>query len=215
MKSMLVIGAGRFGTYLIKALAKLGNEIMLVDRDEKAMEDLIDIVSSAKIGDCTSETVLRSLNVQDFDACFVCISDDFQSSLEITSLLKDLGARYVISKADRDIHAKFLLRNGADRVVYPDRDIAEKVAVAYSSDQVFDYIDLADGYSIYEISPEPKWIGRTVGEVNVRKKYRFNIIAVKNEAGLSMNIGPNYTFRADEHLLVIGQDDDIASLVGE
>ena len=127
MKSILIIGLGRFGTHLCQDLAKLDNEIMIVDKDEASLEDLLPLVVSAKIGDCTNEKVLKSLGVGNFDYCFVCIGENFQSSLEITSLLKDLGAKYVVSKANRDIHAKFLLRNGADEVIYPDRDIAEKL----------------------------------------------------------------------------------------
>ena len=131
MKSILIIGMGKFGHHLCQNLAELGNEIMIVDQKEEVLEDLLPIVTSAKIGDCTNEEVLKSLGVANFDLCFVCIGTNFQSSLEITSLVKEMGARYVISKANRDIHAKFLLKNGADEVIYPDRDIAEKLAVRF------------------------------------------------------------------------------------
>ena len=153
MKSVLIIGLGRFGHHLCRNMAELGNEVMIVDQREEVLEDLLPIVTSAKIGDCTNEEVLRSLGVANFDLCFVCIGTNFQSSLEITSLVKEMGARCVISKANRDIHAKFLLKNGADEVIYPDRDIAEKLAVRHSANHVFDYIELTDEYSIYEIPP--------------------------------------------------------------
>ena len=213
MKSVLVIGTGNFGTHLTRRLAALGNEIMIVDKDERPMEDLLPIVAGAKIGDCTDLKVLQSLDVPGFDVCFVCIGGDFQANLEITSQLKDLGARQVISKANKDLHAKFLERNGADEVVYPDRDIAEKTAVAYSSDQVFDFIELADGYSIYEIAPEKKWVGKTIQQVGVRSNYRINIVAVKTLNGLEMNPRPDYVFKTEEHLLVLGHRDVIAKLV--
>ena len=213
MKSVLVIGTGNFGTHLTRRLAALGNEIMIVDKDERPMEDLLPIVAGAKIGDCTDLKVLQSLDVPGFDVCFVCIGGDFQANLEITSQLKDLGARQVISKANKDLHAKFLKRNGADEVVYPDRDIAEKTAVAYSSDQVFDFIELADGYSIYEIAPEKKWVGKTIQQVGVRSNYRINIVAVKTLNGLEMNPRPDYVFKTEEHLLVLGHRDVIAKLV--
>lgn len=213
MKSVLVIGTGNFGTHLTRRLAALGNEIMIVDKDERPMEDLLPIVAGAKIGDCTDLKVLQSLDVPGFDVCFVCIGGDFQANLEITSQLKDLGAKQVISKANKDLHAKFLKRNGADEVVYPDRDIAEKTAVAYSSDQVFDFIELADGYSIYEIAPEKKWVGKTIQQVGVRSNYRINIVAVKTLNGLEMNPRPDYVFKTEEHLLVIGHRDVIAKLV--
>ena len=156
MKSILIIGMGRFGHHLCYNLARLGNQIMIVDEVEERLEPMLPYVVSPKIGDCTNEAVLQSLGISNFDICFICIGTNFQSSLEITSLVKEMGAKRVISKATRDIHAKFLLRNGADEVIYPDRDIAEKLAVRYSANHVFDYIELAEGYSIYEIPPLPQ-----------------------------------------------------------
>ena len=128
MKSFLIIGMGRFGHYLCKELANLGNEIMAVDEEEECLTHCLPLVTSAKIGDCTQPEVLEELGINNFDICFVCIGTNFQSSLEITSLLKEMGASYVISRASTDVQAKFLLRNGADEVVYPERDIAEKAA---------------------------------------------------------------------------------------
>ena len=133
MKSILIIGMGRFGNHLCKQLAELGNQIMIVDQEEEKLEAMLPYVISAKIGDCTNESVLKSLGISNFDICFICIGTNFQSSLEITSMVKELGAKWVVSKATRDIHARFLLRNGADEVVYPDRDLAEKIAaVSYT-----------------------------------------------------------------------------------
>ena len=213
MKSILIIGMGRFGTHLCMDLSKLDNEIMIVDREEEKLEDLLPYVTSAKIGDCTNEKVMKSLGVGNFDLCFVCIGSNFQSSLEITSLLKEFGASYVVSKANRDIHAKFLLRNGADEVIYPDRDIAEKVAVRFSANQVFDYVELGDGYSIYEIAPLPEWIGKSVREINVRVKYNINIIGIKGDSGISLTPGVDYIFQNGEHLMIIGSQKDIAKIV--
>ena len=163
MKSILIIGSGKFGRHLCRNLAELGNQIMLVDQVEENLEEMLPYVVSAKIGDCTNPTVLESLGVDNFDLCFVCISSNFQSSLEITSQLKEMGARHVVSQASRDIQAKFLLRNGADDVIYPDRDIAEREAVRYSANHVYDYIEVSEDYSIYEIPPLPEWIGRVCG----------------------------------------------------
>ena len=213
MKSILIIGMGRFGAHLCMDLSKLDNEIMIVDQEEEKLEDLLPYVTSAKIGDCTNEKVLKSLGVSNFDICFVCIGSNFQSSLEITSLLKELGAAYVVSKANRDIHAKFLLRNGADEVIYPDRDIAEKVAVRFSANQVFDYVELGSGYSIYEIAPLPEWIGKTIKEVNVRVRYNINILGIKNNDQMSLMPGADYVFCADEHLIIVGHQADIAKIV--
>lgn len=213
MKSILIIGLGRFGTHLCMDLSKLDNEIMVVDRDEASLEDLLPFVVSAKIGDCTNEKVLKSLGIGNFDICFVCIGDNFQSSLEITSQLKELGAKYVVSKANRDIHAKFLLRNGADEVIYPDRDIAEKVAVRFSANQVFDYVELGNGYSIYEIAPLPEWVGHTVKDLNIRVKYHVNIIGCKAEEGIKLMPGADYVFQKDEHLMMMGHQRDMEKIV--
>lgn len=213
MKSILIIGLGRFGTHLCQDLSRLDNEIMIVDQDEAKLEDLLPLVVSAKIGDCTNEKVLHSLGVGNFDICFVCIGNNFQNSLEVTSQLKELGAKYVVSKANRDIHAKFLLRNGADEVIYPDRDISEKVAVRFSANQVFDYVELGNGFSIYEIAPLPEWIGHSVLDINVRAVHNTNIIGVKNEDGMKLMPGPDYVFKKGEHLMVIGHQRDIEKIV--
>lgn len=213
MKTVLIIGMGKFAHRLCENMVRLGNEVMIIDRDEKALEDLVPVVTSAKIGDCTNIEVLKSLGVDNFDIVFVCISEDFQNSLEVTSLVKELGARYVISKADRDIHAKFLLRNGADEVVYPDRDIADKLASRCSVDNVFDYIELTEGYAIYEIPVKKEWIGKTIVEVNFRKKYNINILGIKTEGKTELMPAANYTFSEGEHLMVMSHKDDIKKVI--
>lgn len=209
MKSILIIGLGKFGHHLCRNMAELGNEIMVVDQKEEVLEDLLPIVTSAKIGDCTNEEVLKSLGVSNFDLCFVCIGTNFQSSLEITSLIKEMGARYVISKANRDIHAKFLLKNGADEVIYPDRDIAEKLAVRHSANHVFDYIELTDDYSIYEIPPLTEWLGKSIRDVNFRVKYKVSILGTKKGEDVSLLPSADHIFAADEHLMVIGRAEDL------
>lgn len=157
--------------------------------------------------------MLRSLGVRNFDICFVCIGTNFQSSLEITSLIKELGAKYVISKANRDIHAKFLLRNGADEVIYPDRDIAEKLAVRVSADHVFDYIELTEEYSIYEIPIIRSWAGKSIGEVDIRAKYHVNVLGMKKDGKLDLLPGANYVMREDEHIMVLGRKEDIDKIL--
>ncbi len=214
MKSILIIGMGRFGQHLCRNLAALDNEIMIVDQEEERLEDMLPLVVSAKIGDCTNETVLRSLGVANFDLCFVCIGTNFQSSLEITSMVKELGAKYVVSKANRDIHAKFLLKNGADEVIYPDRDIAEKLAVRYSANHVFDYIELTDEFSIYEIPPLSEWVGRSLKELMLRNVYHISILALKRPDGrMNMMPGAEYAIRGDDHLMVIGTKGDINGIL--
>lgn len=213
MKSILIIGMGKFGHHLCYNLANLDNEIMIVDEKEEMIEDLLPVVTSAKIGDCTNEEVLRSLGIRNFDICFVCIGTNFQSSLEITSLIKELGAKYVISKANRDIHAKFLLRNGADEVIYPDRDIAEKLAVRVSANHVFDYIELTEEYSIYEIPIMKNWAGKSIGEVDIRAKYHVNVLGMKKDGKLDLLPEANYVMREDEHIMVLGRKEDIDGIL--
>lgn len=209
MKSILIIGMGRFGRHLCKNLADLGNQIMIVDEVEENLEEMLPYVVSAKIGDCTNENVLKSLGIANFDLCFICIGTNFQSSLEITSLVKELGGRRVISKANRDIHAKFLLRNGADEVIYPDRDIAEKLAVRYSADHVFDYIELTEEYSIYEIPPLPQWVGKSLKESGIRNRHNISILGTKKEGKVKLMPSADYVIQGDEHMMAIGKKVDI------
>ena len=209
MKSILIIGMGRFGRHLCKNLSQLGNQVMIVDEKEENLEEMLPYVVSAKIGDCTNENVLKSLGISNFDLCFVCIGTNFQSSLEITSLVKELGGRHVVSKANRDIHAKFLLRNGADEVIYPDRDIAEKLAVRYSANHVFDYIELTEEYSIYEIPPLPEWTGKTSKELDIRNRYGIHILGTKANGKAKLMPGASYVICQEEHLMVIGKKEDV------
>ncbi len=213
MKSILIIGMGKFGHHLCENMVRLGNEVMIVDTSQDVMDDLIPIVTSAKIGDCTNAEVLKSLGIGNYDICFVCIGTNFQSSLEITSQLKEMGAKYVVSKANRDIHAKFLLRNGADEVIYPDRDIAEKAAMKFSANHVFDYIELTDEYSIFEIPTIPEWYGKSILEVNFRAKYHVSIIGIKIGEETSLLPGADHVFTKEEHLMVIGNNKDVEKLL--
>lgn len=213
MKTVLIIGIGRFGNHLCRKMAELNNEVMAVDIREEAIEDILPLVTNAQIGDCTNEEVLHSLGIGNFDICFVCIGNNFQSSLEITNLLKEMGAKYVISKANRDIQAKFLLKNGADEVVYPNRDLAEKLAVRCSMDNVFDYIELTEGYTICEIPPMREWIGKSIREVSFRNKYHVSILGIKNGEHVSLLPMADHEFRPDEHLMVIGKKVDIDKIL--
>lgn len=215
MKSVLIIGMGRFGNHLCRKMVELKNQVMIVDIEEEKLSAMLPFVTSAKIGDCTNVDVLKSIGVGNFDLCFVCIGTNFQSSLEITSLLKECGARCVISKATRDIQAKFLLRNGADKVIYPDKDIAEKMAVQYSADHVFDYIELTDEISVYEIPVHDKWVGKTIKEIDFRAKYHVSILGTKEIETEKMNLmpGADYVFRKDQHLMVIGRNDDVEHIL--
>ena len=197
MKSVLIIGMGRFGHHLCQKFVELDNEVMIIDNREEALEDMLPFVTSAQIADCTNVEVLKSIGIGNFDVCFVCIGTNFQSSLEITSLLKENGAKYVVSKATRDIQAKFLLRNGADEVVYPDRDIAQKVAVRCSANHVFDYIEL-----------------KSIVEVNFRSRYKVNILGCKQGEETQLLPMADHVFEENEHLMVIGRKEDVRKILG-
>ena len=210
MKSILIIGIGRFGQHLCENLAKHDNQIMAVDISEEKLEPILPYVVSAKIGDCTNEAVLKSLGVGNFDICFICIGNNFQNSLEVTSM----RAKYVVSKANRNIHARLLLKNGADQVVYPDRDVAEKTAVRYSGNNVFDYTELADGISIFEIRPLDSWVGKSIKDLNIRRVYGISIIALKQSSGhMKFMPGADYVIEDGIHLMVIGNQEDAERIV--
>ncbi|MBO5159555.1 MAG: TrkA family potassium uptake protein [Lachnospiraceae bacterium] len=213
MKSFLIIGMGKFGHHMCNNLAQLGNELMVVDEIEEKVEDVVDIVTSAKVGDCTKLDVLRTFGVANFDTSFVCIGDDFQSSLEITYNLSELGAKNIISLASTDIQAKFLLRNGADHVIYPERDMASRLAVSISNDSIFDYIKLSDEYSIVEITTAKEWVGKNIIQANIRAKHHINVLAVKDDNGKISMPGAEYIFNKEDHVIVMGLQEDINRLV--
>lgn len=206
MKSILLIGLGRFGIHMAKKLQELRHEVLAVDRDERKVNRAMDFITNVQIGDSTDEAFIESLGVRNFDLCIVAIGDDFQSSLETTALLKECGAQYVVSQAIRDVHAKFLLRNGADEVVYPEKEAASWAAVRYSLNHILDYIPLTPEYAIYEMEIPKDWIGRTVEELAVRKKYHFNILAVKAEGKLLAMPDPGRRFGKDEKILIMGDE---------
>ena len=209
MKSVLLIGLGRFGRHMAAKLQELHHEVLAVDKNEERVNDALDLVTHAQIGDSTSEAFIASLGVRNFDLCVVAIGDDFQSSLETTALLKEQGARFVLSRAARDVHAKFLLRNGADDVVYPERETASWAAVRYSSDHIFDYIQLTPDHAIYETAVPPAWVGKTIGQLGVRQRHNINILAAKRGEELIPIPGGDYCFREGETMLVLGADRDV------
>ena len=213
MKSFLIIGMGSFGHHLCRALAQQHCEIMIVDKCSEALEDMLPYVVSARVGDCTVEEVLRSFSVDTFDACFVCLGSNVLSGLQITSLLKELGAKKVFSKADEDMQAKFLRRNGADEIIYPELDVATRIAISESNDSVFDCVRLTDETSIFEVEPLPRWIGKTLKDLNFRAKYNMTVIAAKEGEVVRPNLRPDYAFREGQHLLVLGSGEDLEKLI--
>lgn len=212
MKSILVIGMGRFGRHLSYKMKELGNDVMIVDKDTEIIGELADDFTDAYIGDCSKEGVIRSLGVRNFDICYVTIGEDFQSSLIVTSYLKKIGAKYVVTKARTDIQAEILGKIGADEVVYPERDMAEKIAVMHNANNIFDYIELTSEYAIYEVPVVKTWIGKTVIDVDIRKHHNVNVIAVKNGNVLTASHLGEYVFKNEDVLVVIGKSTDVFKL---
>ena len=205
MKSILLIGTNRFGSLLARQFHEQGHQVMAVDRNEYRINSILPLVTDAQIGDSTNEAFLRSLGVSSYDVCIVTIGEDFQSSLETTSLLKELGARFVVSRADRDVQAKFLLRNGADEVINPEKQIAGWAAIRYASDHVLDYIKLDGDYAIFEVSVPPEWVGKNVGQIHIRAKYGINIIAMKEKGIMDFAVTPETVLTGSKTMLVLGE----------
>ena len=204
MKNILLIGLGRFGRHVAIHLNEMGYQIMAVDKAEDKVNECIDYVTSAVIGDSTNRDFLKSLGIANYDVCFVTIGGNFQNSLETTYQLKELGAKCVISRAERDVQAKFLLRNGADEVIYPEKQIANWAAIRYTADHIHDYIEVDDSHAIFEVEVPGDWIGKTIGELDIRKKYSISILAIKTDGKMNMAIGPDMELSSEDTLLVLG-----------
>ncbi len=212
MKSFLIIGLSTFGRHLCRELASQKCEVMVVDNDPVVIDSILPYASSAKVGNCTDEEVLKTFDVPSFDACFVCVGSDFQASLEIISLLSEMGAKKVYGKAENDVQAKFFLRNGADGVIFPERDEAKRVAFSQSSETIFDCIPLTEEYSIFEIAPLDKWKGRSIIDLDFRRKYNMSILAIKKENNVFPMPPADYVFTGTEHIIVLGVAEDVKKL---
>ena len=204
MKNVLLIGVGRFGRHIAMQLSQLGHQVMAVDTNEERINDVLPFVTNAQIGDSTNAAFLESLGIRNYDVCIVAIGNDFQSSLETTSLLKELGAKFVVSRATRDVQEKFLLRNGADEVVYPEKQLAKWTAIRYSADHILDYIELDEDHAMFEIPVPENWAGHSIGQIDIRKKYSISILAIKTDGKMNMAIGPDMELSSEDTLLVLG-----------
>ena len=205
MKNILLIGAGRFGRHIAVQLSQLGHQVMAVDTNEERINDVLPYVTNAQIGDSTNAEFLHSLGIGNFDVCLVTIGGSFQNSLETTSLLKELSAKSVVSRAERDVKAKFLLRNGADHVVYPEKQVAKWVAIRYSSNHIFDYIEIDDQHAIFEVEIPEGWIGKSVGELDIRRKYGINILGIKRSGKTEVSITPDTVLSGETTILALGE----------
>ena len=205
MKSILLIGTNRLGSLLAREFHKLGHQVMAVDKDEDRINGVLPFVTDAQIGDSTNAAFLRSLGVGSFDACIVTIGGDFQSSLETTSLLKELGGKLVVARADREVQAKFLLRNGADEVISPEQQVAEWAAIRYASDHVLDYVKLDEDHAIFEVAVPKEWDKNSIEQINIRKQYGINILGVREEGRMNLSVTPETVLSNNMTMLVLGE----------
>ncbi|MCI6011497.1 MAG: TrkA family potassium uptake protein [Firmicutes bacterium] len=209
MKSILLIGLGRFGKHIALNLNQMGHQVMAVDYDEEKVNEVLPFVTSAQIGDSTNADFLESLGIRNYDVCIVAIGNDFQSSLETTSLLKEMGAKMVISRASRDVQEKFLLRNGADKVVYPEKQMAKWTALRCSASNILDFVELDNEHAMLEVPVPHDWIGKSIGQIDVRKKYNVNIIGLKKNGKLLFSITADQMLDAGDSLFALGKDKDL------
>lgn len=209
MKQVLLIGLGRYGQNIAVRLHEMGHQVMAVDKDEKRVNAILDIVTNALIGDSTDREFLESLGVRNFDYVIIAIAGDFESSMITTVMVKELGAPNVISRASSEIQEQLLKNNGADVVIYPEKTVGIWTANRYVSEHVLDYFDLADGYSIYEISMPDSWVGKTLASMDIRSKYGINILAVRSGEHLNVTMDPNEKFVKSQSLLVLGKSENV------
>lgn len=209
MKSILLIGLGRFGKHIALHLNRLGHQVMAVDHVEERVNSVLPFVTNAQIGDSTRSEFLESLGIRHYDVCIVAIGNDFQSSLETASLLKELGAKLVVARAARDVQAKFLLRNGADEVVYPEKQLARWTAIRYSADHILDYIELDEEHSIFEVSVPQNWVGQTIRQIDIRRKFDINIMGIRSSGKLALSVSPDMVLEGKDTLMVLGENKNI------
>ena len=206
MKTVLLIGLGKFGRHVAEQLQIHGHQVMAIDKNEDRVNSVLSYTTNAQIGDTTNIDFLRSLGVDEYDLCVVTIGNDFQASLETTAYLKELGATFVVSRAYSGRHAKFLLRNGADKVVYPEKEVAKWAAVRYTTNNITDYIQVDAQHSIYKVTIPKNWEGKTLAELNVRSTYGLNILGIKEEDGVRYTFSPNEKLEKGAELLILGEN---------
>ncbi len=205
MKSILIIGLGNFGALIAKQVYELGHQVMAIDKDEERVNEVLPYVTNALIGDSTNKSFLESIGINNFDVCIETIGNDFQSSLETTSLLKELGAKKVVSRANREVQAKFLMRNGADDIVNPEKEIAKWTAIRYTAKHILDYVKLDDNHAIFEVKLPKDWIGKSIREIDIRKRFGINIMALKKDGEMDLTPSPEDVFEENQTLLVLGE----------
>ena len=209
MRTVLLIGVGRFGLRIAMRLAEMKVEVMAVDKNEERVKAAVPYVTSGVVGDSTSEEFLKTIGVRNFDECVVAIGDDVLASIETTCQLKELGAKRVIARASKDIHGRLLLRNGADEIVFPEKQMANWTALRCGTENIFDYLELNDEYAVFDVKVPDAWCGKSIGQLDIRRRYRLNVMAVKRGSDMEIAVGTDYVLEPGETMLVLGRQDDV------
>lgn len=211
MKSYLVLGLGRFGQSFARTIASIGHDVLVVDKNETIIQQFSNEFTHAICAEVSNEEFLKSIGVKNYDAAIVAIGD-IQSSILTVVLLKELGAKYVLAKASSELHAKVLYKVGADRIIFPERDMGIRTANSISSKNIIDFIELFPEYSIMEITVPSSWVGKTIGGIAVRTKYGVNIIALKTFEHLNVLPHADTKFRENDIVVVMGKNSDLKVL---
>jgi len=213
LKQFIVIGCGRFGSSVAKTLYQMGHDVLAIDADEEIVQNISEYVTHAVQADATDENSLRALGIRNFDVAVITIGADIQSSVMATLIVKELGIKYVVSKAQNEMHAKVLYKIGADRVVFPERDMGMRVAHNLVASNILDYIELAPEFSIMEISALEEWYGKSLLDINIRSKYGINVMALKNNNN-EINVSPTAKdiIQEGDIMVVIGHNNDLKKL---
>ena len=214
-KQYLVIGCGRFGSSVAKKMCQLGNEVMVIDKDEDSINNIAELVTHTAIVDVTEERDLKSIGLGNFDVVIVAISSDVRASIMATVMAKEMGVPKVVCKAKDELQAKVLYKIGADKVVFPERDMGIRLAYNLASENILDQINLDPEYSIMEIVTPQNWVGKTIIELNLRAKYDITVLAVKTQSGLKVMPSPNYKIQEKNILIIIGNTDKISYIILE
>lgn len=212
MKQYAVIGLGRFGTSVAKTLYGMEYEVLGIDGDEDKVQDAVDYVTHAVTADATDENALKALGIRNFDVVVVAIGADIQASILTTLILKEQGVKHIVAKAQNELHGKVLSKIGADKVVYPERDMGVRVAHNLISPNILDYIELSPDYSMVEIVASDKIVGKTLAEVDFRRKYHCNVMAIKTNGRINISPLANDKIHEGDVLVVIGKNEDLQDL---
>ncbi len=205
-RSFCIIGLGRFGQTLARSLAKTDHQVLVIDENDDVINAISDIVTNAVVGDPTNEAVLRAAGVSDYDCVVVATADNINDSILTTLTLKDMGIKQVVARASSDQHRRVLEKLGADMVVFPEQDMGEKLVGILDRNNVLEYIEFSDTHAIVEVAVPQKWVGKSLAELNVRKKYGVTVLAVNDpKTGMNISPDPSKPFSADETVALLGE----------